>query len=212
MKKVSLFIAVILLMLCVLSACGTNNDVSHLERTNSTDGQMQNTTAPEATQIPSFPQNDDYPFEYRLTGTDIYINCPFWHTFELGYTQMFEIDGEQYLTATNIPDEEGISLEEAHMKHMEMLVMNLENEIRVQEINYEKEELLTVNDIQMYHFEGYFVGAYNEINHFTGYTFVMDGVPGCVVGVVEDPDQTQSVIDSNRATVDGVIQTLHYKR
>ena len=43
-------------------------------------------------------------------------------------------------------------------------------------------------------------------------TFIYEGVPGAVVGVVSDDDQCQEIIDDNCDWVDAVIQTLRNTR
>ena len=100
--------------------------------------------------------------------------------------------------------------EEIHERVMEMLeVVNLKG------FELTKEEIVTINDIEMYRYEGtmpYQEDGKSFVGYTVGYSFIMDGVPCTLVGSVTDPAQSDEYIKQVMDTVEAMIKTLRSQK
>lgn len=210
MKKLICALLSFILMLS-LTACVEKTDTpSTPAAANVGASEQQNPVQTEMQPQETAVVNPQLPNVYEVPMKNIAINVPNWQKIELGYTVAFIINGKKYVAVTCEYDSEGIAFDDAHETAFAEFKHSIQDSSFVNSLQVEKEEVETVNGIQVYRYEGTMNCGHEYIYdaYAVGYSFVMDNVACNVTGSVIDYEQPQEEIDAMRELVDAMIQTL----
>jgi hypothetical protein len=155
---------------------------------------------------------------HRIAGVPtegIYIDVPYWHEIEMGYTSLFILSGVEYVAVSWTPDyrdDESIisSLSTVHEKAFEKFIAGVDSYTKVKGLTATTESTETINGVEVYRYEGVLNvenKALEEI-YTIGYSFVFEGMPINVIGVILDEEQDPEMIDELRTIVDAMIPTI----
>ena len=151
---------------------------------------------------------------HKVPGNDIVIDVPNYQNIELGYTELYIIHENKYVSITAGIPEEGMDLLKAHELAYSEFLLNMNN-YNFGELTITSEEYVTINGIDMYRYEGT-IAVQNETEshagYALGYSFVMDGVPCTLGGAVLEVDQSEETIKEIKDTVEAMIRTLRSER
>lgn len=163
------------------------------------------------TDAPSKPvENTELAQVYKIVSHEIYMDAPNWQKIEEGYSDVFIIHGQKYVTVTGVLDSNNPSLEEAHDLAIKEFKVGIQNYSYVNELVVEKEEKTTINGIEAYRYEGKLNCGHDTVYdaYAVGYTFVMDGIACNIIGSVIDTEQPQQEIDAMRQLIDDMMKTV----
>lgn len=147
---------------------------------------------------------------YQVPMKDIVIDAPYYQEIEQAYTELFMVRNSRYTAVTTAFRSTAADAKDAHEKAFEEFVMNMENyEGGVNSLNITKDEVTTVNGMEVYRFEGTLNYGINQIydGYVKGYSFIMDGIPCEIIGSVVDPEQPDELIEEISQIVDGMMQS-----
>lgn len=155
---------------------------------------------------------------HRIAGKSaegIFIDVPYWHEIEKGYTFLFILSGVEYVAVSWTPDyrdDDSIisSLSTVHEKTFEKFKAGIQNHSNVNSLTVTTESTETINGMEVYRYEGILNTDDSKIQevYAVGYSFVFEGMPINVIGSVIDPEQDQEMIDELRTIVDAMIPTI----
>ena len=172
---------------------------------------------PKSAQQQSEPTPQSEPVEnsqlenvYKIVSHNIYMDVPNWQKIEEGYSDVFILHGQKFVTITGVLDSDNPTLNEAHDLSFQEFLLGIQNYSYVNELIIEKEETMTVNGIEVYRYEGKLNCGHDTVfeAYAVGYSFVMDGIACNIIGSVIDKDQPQSEIDAMRQLVDAIMMTV----
>lgn len=151
---------------------------------------------------------------HKVPGNNIVIDAPNYQNIELGYTELYIIHENKYVSITaGIPEDE-MDLLKAHELAYNEFMLNMSN-YNFGELAVTNEEYVTINGIDMYRYEGT-ISVRNETEshdgYALGYSFIMDGVPCTVGGAVLEEAQSEETIKEIHDTVEAMILTLRSER
>lgn len=155
---------------------------------------------------------------HRIAGVPtegIYIDVPYWHEIGKGYTYLFILSGVEYVAVSWDPDyrdDDSVisSLSTVHEKTFEKFIAGVHNYTKVKGLTATTASTETINGVEVYRYEGVLNvenKALEEI-YTIGYSFVFEGMPINVIGVILDEEQDQEMIDELRTIVDAMIPTI----
>lgn len=155
---------------------------------------------------------------HRIAGKSaegIFIDVPYWHEIEYGYTSLFILSGVEYVAVSWTPDyrdDDSVisSLSTVHEKTFEKFIAGVHNYTKVKGLTATTASTETINGVEVYRYEGVLNvenKALEEI-YTIGYSFVFEGMPINVSGVILDEEQDQEMIDELRTIVDAMIPTI----
>ena len=155
---------------------------------------------------------------HRIAGVPtegIYIDVPNWHEIGKGYTYLFILSGVEYVAVSWDPDyrdDDSVisSLSTVHEKTFEKFIAGVHNYTKVKGLTATTESTETINGVEVYRYEGVLNvenKALEEI-YTIGYSFVFEGMPINVIGVILDEEQDPEMIDELRTIVDAMIPTI----
>lgn len=155
-------------------------------------------------------KNNKLTSTYKVPLQKIYIDVPNYNLIEEGYTRIFWNKGISYVTFTCLYEDTASIVSEAHTKTFQTFVQNVQDHHFVNELGKVKEKNITVNGIDTYNYEGVVSAGRNPIyNAYTyGYSFIYNGFPCAIIGVVRDEDQPQSEINNVKEIVDAMMKTV----
>lgn len=155
---------------------------------------------------------------HRIAGKSaegIFIDVPYWHEIGKGYTYLFILSGVEYVAVSWDPDyrdDDSVisSLSTVHEKTFEKFIAGVHNYTKVKGLTATTASTETINGVEVYRYEGVLNvenKALEEI-YTIGYSFVFEGMPINVIGVILDEEQDQEMIDELRTIVDAMIPTI----
>lgn len=150
------------------------------------------------------------PNVYEVPGYSIYVDVPDMHPIESGFTQVYYEDQVKYVTFSCIQVESAQDENEAFEKTFKPFVNSMSGLDIINQLGEVEDENITINGINVYSFEGLLNCGSNPVYdaYIKGYSFVYDGMPCAIIGVVMDETQPQEQIDAVKEIVDAMILTV----
>ncbi len=210
MKKSLVLIVMCFALLLSLCACGGNT-----EQPSITDNSGVTSTTDDTGET-SKPDDDTSSNKDVLVGTykvplqKIYVDTPNFNLIEEGYTRIFFDSGKKYVTFTCIYDETCSDLTDAHEKTIEKFMQNVVDHHHVNNVGSLNDATVTVNGIEAYKYEGTVNAGTNPAYdaYLYGYSFVYNGFPCSIVGVVMDETQPEGEKALVKEIVDEMMKTV----
>ena len=209
MKKIVCFLMCFVLIFSLCACGGTNDETPSTNNDTSTPAtdnnqETQNTTS------------DTTSDEKILTGTykvplqKIYVDTPDFNLIEEGYTRIFFESGKKYVTFTCLYDDACDNISDAHNKTIDKFMQNVVDHHHVNAIGALSDATVTVNGIEAYKYEGIVNAGTNPVYdaYIYGYSFVYNGFPCSIVGVVMDEAQPEAEKQQVKLIVDEMMKTV----
>lgn len=206
MKKIIALLIAIAMVLS-MAACSNNKDNDTTPSVSETDKTTSSTES-------KVEENNDKNLlrnTYKVPMKNIYIDTPKFQEIEQAYTELFIVHASKYVAITAARRSTASDAKAAHEEAFKEFIPNMQNyEGGVNSIKIEKDEVVTINNLEVYSFEG-------KINYGTdtkydgyavGYSFIMDGIPCEIIGSVIDENQSKALIDEIHNIVDEMIKTV----
>lgn len=201
-------LAVVLLLSCV--ACGTTTDDTK-SIDDSSAQQSDTTTKPDETTNQGGDKTESLlSGTFKVARKDIYVDVPNYNSIEEGYTQIYLDGSSKYVTFTCLKVEEASNVQDAHDKAFECFKSGIDSHHHINEEQNLQTEETSVNSIQVLKFEGTVsVGRNPVYDAYTyGYSFVYDGLPCAIIGVVMDETQPEDDQALVKEIVDEMMKTV----
>lgn len=215
MRKIILSLICGVLLLGTLTGCGTNNNLDDNSNNNQNNNNNTNNNTNENTnQGSSYDKSELLPNTYKIPRQEIYVDTPDFNDIEKGYTELFK-DGEKKLVAfTDLRNETVKNEKEAFDLIYPKFKKNVSSWLRINGETFTSEERIEVNGIETLKVTGTVkLGVLNYYDcYIYGYSFIFEGVPCAIIGVVSDLDQPQEEIDEVTEIVDAMMKTVRNKR
>lgn len=206
MKKRYLILLVVLALFLPLSGCGKKQETKKEDSTTNQDEVIEKEDKEEEISILSGT--------YKVPLQDIYIDTPAYGMIESGYSRLFMVNDIKYTAFTCLYNESGTDAKAAFEITFNKLKDNLHGYHQIQYLNEVEEQNITVNGIDTYRIKGTVkCGKENPYDAYIyGYSFVYQGYPCSIVGIVEDRDQLQADIDEITEVVDAMMNSVRSER
>ena len=151
---------------------------------------------------------------YQVPLQNIYIDTPAFHMIEAPYSNLYMVNDVKYVAFTCLYRENGSDSKSAMDTTFEVLKGNLFGYHQVNHLNDVEEKNVKVNGIDTYLIKGTVnCGTDNVYDAYVyGYSFVFEGYPCSIIGVVEDPEQKQEDIDNITEIVDAMMKTVRNEK
>lgn len=215
--KRNLLTMVLLCLSIFLLSCGKNITV------NADEGQVQTNTDDDVSEEISKDEDKqenveqdsgsaeiELPNIFRAYDSMFYANAPDYQTIELGCVELYKVGDIKYITITTNILETATNAKEAQALAFDLYKTAMDSNLLPNSMNITSDEELTVNDMEVYRFEGTLNCGRDTLRdiYAVGYSFVVDEVPCMILGAVGDDAQSQDVIDEVTAIVDAMIYTV----
>lgn len=205
MKKLICLTLALLIMICLV-ACG--------EKAVKEDSSGESVSNSVSSEVKQEITNDDskLPRKYNVPLTDIYINAPAWQELEKGFTELFIVQGEKFVSITYDTDS-FTNLKEVHDNNTDTLMYGLENFCNPNELIIDTDSNEKVNGIDVYRYEGHMNCGLSDTYeaYVIGYDFIMNNTPVSVCGGVINEDQSEELKAEIKETVEAMMSTLRDK-
>lgn len=155
--------------------------------------------------------SSNLPNTFKIPSKEIYADGPNYQEIEEGFTRLFIVHEQKYCAFTAALKGNANSLSEAHDVAFAKLQQNLVNyEGGINNIQIDKEQNLTVNNIDTFYFEGTINYGTDNIHdgYAVGYAFIIDGVPCEIIGSVIDDEQSADTIQEIKDNVDAMMKSV----
>ena len=198
------------ILLC-LGACNSNSE----DPTDPVDTGSQQQS--ESTNTPDDTKNQGTNTEksllsgtYKVARKDIYVDIPDFNAIEEGYTQIYLDGSTKYVAFTCHKAETAENVEEAHTKAFECFKSGIDSHYHINDETSLQIADTTINSIAVKQFEGTVSAGRNPVyNAYTyGYSFVYDGMPCSIIGVVMDETQPDAEKQLVKQIVDEMMKTV----
>lgn len=188
-----------------LAACGKNVGNSDKNNTTVTETNVQDKNEASQTMV-NLSKVYQVPVSQK-----IYVNVPDYQEIESGFTKLYAIGRQINIAITADDTIKESALEQAHESIFKVYAENMHAEAVIDELKVEKDSKVTVNGTEMYKFEGK-LACHAETGNYElytiGYSFVMNGIPCSIEGVVLNKSQPEDMINQVRDTVNAMAQTV----
>jgi len=223
-KNNNLILILIVLIGLILMSVGIYFVLNPKEKDMSNNNNPNNSENNQNGEIVNPPQQDDNTNKEEesklLTGTykvplkQVYVDVPNYTMIEEGYTRLFWNKGISYITFTYLQPYTANSLLEAHNIVFKDFKMAVDSHHHLNEQEDLKMEEITVNSIQTLKYEGTTSSGRNPIydSYTYGYSFIHDGYPCAIIGIVMDESQPQAEKENVKKIVDEMIKTFRTER
>lgn len=215
MKKRYVILLAVTALFLSLSACGKKqNTVKQDESEKNQDEVVKEEYTDDSS------DDSDEETESILTGTykvprrEVYIDIPAYNMIESGYSRLFMVNDVKYTAFTCLYEESETDAKVAFKTTFNKLKDNLYAYHQINLLNEVEEQTVTVNDIVTYRVKGTVnCGDDKPYDAYIyGYSFVYQGYPCSIVGVVENREQLQDDIDEITEVVDAMMKSVRSER
>lgn len=210
LTKLLTFLLSVSLLLCLV-ACNSNND----EKTEPADTETQQQTETTSKPDDSTSQGDNTEKSllsgtYKVARKDIYVDIPNFNAIEEGYTQIYLDGSSKYVAFTCHKAETAETIEDAHKKAFDCFKSGIDSHHHINDETNLQTTDTTINSIQTMKFEGTISSGRNPVyNAYAyGYSFVYDGMPCSIIGVVMDESQPDAEKQLVKQIVDEMMKTV----
>lgn len=209
MKK---FISILLTLSLIIAFASCSNGNSNNNVQNNDSGNSVNTDA--TTENNGSGLGDMFNTSKVLVGTkkvplkNIYFDTPDMHYMESGYADIYLENYDKYVVFMCGFDKVANSTEESHDLLFPMFIDSVSTCDNLHELGKITEKNTTINGIDVYSFEGEILSDDNLNEYIKGYTFVFEGLPCAIYGVVMDENQPQEDIDYISEVVDEMMKSV----
>lgn len=221
MRKLSI-ILVISILLLGLAACGKGGEKTPEPTNKVSSGDINKPTETKAEESTNKASKDASSVELPLTASfpmfNVYIDGPNYHFIEKGSTSLYNVGGKRFIALTSSEYVEANKTSEildAYFKEFKNGVGTNCNGYKPEKFNIKESKEIEINGTTFWRFEGELLAKMpsKETSFFTvGYTFIRDGVPFQLTGVVVTEEQDQKDIDEITKYVDAMVKTIRDKR
>lgn len=151
---------------------------------------------------------------YKVPLKELYIDIPNMKQIEAGYTEVFYERNVKYITFTCLKTATATDEKDALKVVFDELKLNMSGLDIINHMGEITEEYLTVNDIEVYSFEGTLNCGLEPVYdaYMKGYSFVYEDMPCAIIGVVMDETQPQEQINAVKELVDAMILTVRSEK
>lgn len=151
---------------------------------------------------------------YKVPLKQIYVDIPNFNKIEEGYTRIYWNKGISYITFTCLYDDSANDINDAHSKLISKFLVNVMDHHHVNELGKVSKKTLVINDISTLNFEGDISAGTNPVYnaYIYGYSFVYQGYPTSIIGVVRDEAQPQSEKNNVKQIVDEMMKTVRTQK
>lgn len=210
MKK---FISILLTLSLIIAFAGCSNSNSNNDVQNNDSGNSVNTDA--ATENNGSDLGDIFNTSKVLVGTkkvplkNIYFDTPEMHYIESGYVNIYLDNYDKYVTFVRNEDcEVPATAKGAFDCTFQIFINGVSNCDSLYELGEITEKNTTINGIDVYAFEGEISTDDDLYEYIKGYTFIFEGLPCAIYGVVMDENQPQEDIDYISEVVDEMMKSV----
>ncbi len=211
MKNRIFAIILSVLLIFTFAACGGDKEET---KQNNFEGTVEiaDTTVAETEKVvmPERERSELLPGTFKVPGHEIYVDTPKYNVIGKGYTEIF-IDGEtKYITLNCLDGYEATDAKSAFDVVYDKFKINIANQHGIHGENFTTQELVEINGIEAYKVSGIVDGGVIVIKdcYFYGYSFMYDGLPCGIFGVVSDWEQPAEEIESVTAIVDAMMASV----
>lgn len=214
MRKQGIFLIIVLVMALALMACGKKQE--------NTENNKEDITKNESEDNKKTGENDNSKEEktallsgtYQVPLENVYIDTPAFNMIESSYSRLFMVNDVKYVAFTCLYEEIGTNAKSALDTTFEDLKENLFGYHQVNFLNDVEEKSIEVNGIDTYCIKGTVnCGTENIYDAYVyGYSFVFEGYPCSIIGVVEDQAQKQEDIDNITEVVDAMMKSVRNEK
>lgn len=217
--KARTFIFLLLILSLLLAGCGSAKPSA--SQTGTGTESLPQTVIDESTsdlvpaEEPAARRSESLPYTYQVPGKEIYLDVPAspYFSSEWGYSELYANGTERGIAITAIRSEEtsGKTAKDIYSLMTEEYLFSMRDYVTADEIVLDNEQMLTINGMEVYRFEGHIQGQFmSEVHdlYTVGYTFVMQGIPCSIQGSVFYKEQNPDSVKEIRTLVDEMITTV----
>ncbi len=147
---------------------------------------------------------------YKVPLQNIYIDTPAFNKIESAYSELFMVNDSRYVAFTCLYEESGTNAENAFKTTFDNLKDYLRGYHQVNFLNEVEAKSIEVNSISTYCITGTVNCGTEDIYdaYIYGYSFVFQGYPCSIIGIVEDKAQLQTDINEITEIVDAMMESV----
>lgn len=151
---------------------------------------------------------------YKCPGRNIYIDTPNYQEIEEGYTRVFVMHDIKMVTINVNKRGDTSSLEKAHETAFENMRLSTQNYCYPNYLTVEKDSIENINGMEVYKYEGTINCGHDTIYeaYAVGYSFILDGEPCNINGMVLDKEQPEELKKEMKEVVDAMIYTVRCEK
>lgn len=151
---------------------------------------------------------------YKVPLNEIYVDTPNFKRLEEGYVRIFLDGGMKYVTFTCLYNNTAESLEDAHKQTIETVLIGIGDHHLITSLGDISGTTTQVNGIEAYAFEGTLIAGYSNLYdaYIYGYSFIYQGFPCSILGVVMDKSQPEEEKQLVKEIVDAMMISVRDKR
>lgn len=211
LTKLLISLLAVSLVLC-LAACNSNSDEQIKDHTD-TGSQQQTESTSKPDDTTSQGDNTEKSLlsgTYKVARKDIYVDIPDFNAIEEGYTQIYLDGSSKYIAFTCHKAETAETVEDAHTKAFDCFKSGIDSHHHINDKTNLQTSNITISSIQTIKFEGTISAGRNPVYdaYAYGYSFVYDGLPCSIIGVVMDETQPDVEKQLVKQIVDEMMKTV----
>mgnify|MGYP004453799129 CR=1 FL=1 len=150
------------------------------------------------------------PNTYKFPEKELYIDIPDYSHIESGYTELFKNRENKYVTITYSDDNTFENVKEVFDSLYPKFKNNVSSWHSINDETFTSVENVEINGISVQRVIG--TVEYGILDKYDcylyGYSFIFEGVPCAIIGVVTDLDQPQKEIDELTDIVDAMMKSV----
>ncbi len=222
MKKLALILALLMIVMS-FAGCANETETPSNPETSGTGTSPTSSTDTNENPTTSAPKEDAYDNWAKVGGKSIFVNYKSGRrkddksnaiVFHDNHTDMIALHYNK-ADAFNGDAEEAFAFLNNGLLFGDLAAYaeaNFYDDVSKYVIEKTKGENKKVNSVDMFNFTGTVTDAEGRVCYVYGYTFVIEGVPCMLAGLVCSEDQSQQVKDAINTEIDTMAETVRTKR
>ena len=222
MKKIGIILAASILVFS-LTACGKGGEKNSEPINNVSIGDTNEPTKTQEKQSSEQRNKSDSAVKLPLTANfpmfSVYIDGPNYQFIQNGSTSLYNVGGIRFIALTSAEGMKADKPSEIIDLYFEDFKTGVNTNCRgykPEKFNIKESKEIEINGITFWRFQGELLAKNifdKETSFYTvGYTFIKDGNPFQITGVVVSEGQEQEYIDEITTYVDEMVKTIRDKR